>query len=137
MKPRLLVLAVLSALLLLSSTPCLANRGLANHNPANITVLKNGRWLGQIGRDGKYAVFIHPYFGIRALKKVLRTYHHKHRIDTCEKLVQRFSKTDQKKYTKFLASQLGVHPRQKISLLERKSELVKAIVRFETGYVID
>lgn len=134
------LIAVVLVLALLSSTDIAQaskNRGLANRNPANITVLKNDRWLGQVGRDGKYAVFIHPYFGIRALKKVLRTYHQKHKIDTCEKLVRRFSRTDQKKYTRFLAGQLGVHPKQKISLLDRKTDLVRAIVRFETGYIME
>lgn len=105
-----------------------------NNNPLNIKARTNDPWLGQIGKDKfGHAVFATPDHGIRAASKILRTYALKHKITTIHKLVNRFSKANRNEYTKYLCNVLKVRKTDKINLIKRMPELLKAMSRFESG----
>lgn len=51
-------------------------RGIRNNNPGNIRWSPANDWLGQTGQDDAgYAIFEDPKFGIRAMGKILDSYH--------------------------------------------------------------
>lgn len=105
-----------------------------NNNPLNIKAREYDPWLGQIGKDKLgHAVFATPGHGIRAASKILRTYALKHKITTIKRLVTRFSKANRKEYIAYLCNILKVRQTEKIDLIERMPELLKAMSRFETG----
>ena len=73
-------------------------RGIRNKNPGNIE--KGPDWLGLAKdqrSDNRFAVFEAPQFGIRALCKVLLTYHRKRKaadgsaIDTVKEVIDRWA----------------------------------------------
>lgn len=110
----------------------------ANRNFANVKSLKNGQvWEGQIGTDRfGHAIFKHPAYSIRACALVLKSYERKHKIQTVKDLVYRFAEGNREPYIEHLCKVLDVEPEQKISLTKRMPELLRGIVRFETGLSI-
>ena len=109
-----------------------------NRNFANVKSLKNGQvWEGQIGTDKfGHAIFKHPAYSIRACALVLKSYERRHKIQTVKDLVYRFAEGNREPYIKHLCKVLDVEPEQKISLTKRMPELLRGIVRFETGLSI-
>ena len=109
-----------------------------NRNFANVKSLKNGQvWEGQIGTDKfGHAIFKHPAYSIRACALVLKSYERRHGIRTVKDLVHRFAEGNREPYIKHLCEVLDVEPEQKISLTKRMPELLRGIVRFETGLSI-
>lgn len=109
-----------------------------NRNLANVKALSNGdRWEGQIGVDRHgHAIFKHPAYSIRACALVLKSYERRHGIKTVKALVERFAEGNREPYIKHLCRVLGVGPEQKISLTAHLPELLRGIVRFETGLSI-
>lgn len=109
-----------------------------NRNFANVKSLKNGQvWEGQIGTDRfGHAIFKHPAYSIRACALVLKSYERRHKIQTVKDLVYRFAEGNREPYIKHLCKVLDVEPEQKISLTKRMPELLRGIVRFETGLSI-
>ena len=109
-----------------------------NRNFANVKSLKNGQvWEGQIGTDKfGHAIFKHPAYSIRACALVLKSYERRHKIRTVKDLVHRFAEGNREPYIKHLCKVLDVEPEEKISLTKRLPELLRGIVRFETGLSI-
>lgn len=109
-----------------------------NRNFANVKSLKNGQvWEGQIGTDKfGHAIFKHPAYSIRACALVLKSYERRHGIRTVKDLVHRFAEGNREPYIKHLCEVLDVEPEEKISLTRRLPELLRGIVRFETGLSI-
>lgn len=109
-----------------------------NRNFANVKSLKNGQvWEGQIGTDKfGHAIFKHPAYSIRACALVLKSYERRHGIRTVKDLVYRFAEGNREPYIKHLCEVLDVEPEEKISLTRRLPELLRGIVRFETGLSI-
>lgn len=110
----------------------------ANRNFCNIKTLASGeRWVGQIGSDRHgHAIFKHPAYSIRACALVLKAYERRHGIKTVKALVERFAEGNREPYIKHLCKVLGVGPEEKISLMEHLPELLRGIVKFETGLAI-
>lgn len=106
-----------------------------NNNPLNVKRPANGgRWKGQIGTDKfGHAQFKTQEYGIRAGALVLRTYARKHKVSTVEGLVARFAEGNQEGYVKTLCRRLRVKPDEKIDLVKRMPELLRAMVRQESG----
>lgn len=65
-------------------------RGLRNHNPLNI-INTTTPWVGQIGTDGRFCVFVRDEFGYRAAFKLLRTYNIKHKLYTVRQIIARWA----------------------------------------------
>ena len=117
--------------------------GLNNNNPANVKVLSDGKlWAGQIGEDSQgHAIFIHPYFGLRAAATVLRNYQILYGIDTIYKIIMRFVEPhyDSKgndlrlKYIRFISDRLGIGYNAKIDISKMIPQLLEAMVNYELG----
>ena len=66
----------------------MTTRGIRNNNPGN---MEPGGWQGEIGTDGRFAVFDTMVNGIRALGKNLLAYQGKHGVDTVREAIERWA----------------------------------------------
>lgn len=110
--------------------------GMRYCNPGNVKVLGNGKkYVGQVAvGKSDFVIFSDKVFGIRAIGLVLLSYQYKHKIDTVEKIIYRYSKTDREKYISFICKKLGVKPNEKISIKNNLPKLLECIVTFEIGH---
>lgn len=106
-----------------------------NNNPLNIKLPSGGgRWKGQIGTDKfGHAVFMSREYGLRAGAMVLRSYAKRHKISTIASLVERFAEGNHESYKKALCKKLRVREDEEINILKRLPELLRAMVRQESG----
>lgn len=67
-------------------------RGIRNHNPGNIRLSKKA-WRGQaaLQEDPDFVQFESAFWGLRALMRLLLTYHFKHGLDTVQSLINRYA----------------------------------------------
>lgn len=110
-------------------------RGLRNNNPCNL-VKTGATWYGQTGHDGKFMRFETPEHGLRACAVMLKNYYTRNKIDTVEKIVQRMAdvRVDNiPRYTRNLARLINVKPDQKINVIEKMPDILKALVFLENG----
>lgn len=110
-------------------------RTLAEKN-RNFLNVKTGKqpWRGQIGTDRHgHAIFEDAAWSIRAGAIILRKYESVYKLDTIEKLVNRFAEGNNDAYIRYLCGELNVKPNQKISFTKRLPELLRAMVCFEMG----
>lgn len=104
-----------------------------NKNPLNVKAVSGG-WEGQIGVDGQgHAIFKSWEHGMRAASIVLKNYAKRHKIDTISDVVDRFAEGNRKEYKAYLAKRLGVKADDKIDLINKMPELLRAMARFESG----
>lgn len=71
-------------------------RGIRNRNPGNIEWNEANDWEGQVGSDGRYAIFApHPQgefvYGSRAVAKLLRNYARRYGLKTIAGLIGRYA----------------------------------------------
>lgn len=91
-------------------------------------------WLGQCGIDAHgHAVFKSPEWSLRAGTLVLRSYYQRHGIKTIRGIVERFSTNNHAEYTKYLCDRLKLDPDEEFNVMKRMPELVRHMVRFESG----
>ena len=91
-------------------------------------------WLGQCGIDAHgHAVFVSPEWSLRAGTLVLRSYYQRHGIKTVRGIVERFSTCNHAEYTKYLCDRLKLDPDEEFNVMRRMPELVRHMVRFESG----
>ncbi len=65
--------------------------GIKNHNPGNVIAFNWKKWPGAVGVDPwGHLKFKDDLHGLRAIKKVLRTYDKKHDIKTAYQIVSRY-----------------------------------------------
>lgn len=117
-------------------------RGLRNNNPGNIDWNKNNDWKGQTGIETgvpnpRFATFVAPVWGIRAIAKVLMSYH-RQGINTTEKMINRWappSENDTGAYVKSVAKKVGIHPKEIVNIrsVDQLFQLVTAIIKHENG----
>ena len=114
-------------------------RGIRNNNPGNIRLSKT-RWQGQkvLQADAEFVEFETPTAGLRALMKLLMTYHIKYGLDTVESIINRYApphENDSEAYKARVARRLGVRRGQEIDLRRTGvlETLARAIVRHENG----
>lgn len=83
----------------------MTSRGIRNNNPGNIDFNQSAfdcdPWKGETGLENhahpRFTTFISPIHGIRALCKILLTYHHKRKaddgsaIDTVQEIIDRWA----------------------------------------------
>lgn len=105
-----------------------------NNNPMNVKTPGKKRWKGQIGQDKfGHAVFETEEHGLRAGAMVLRAYAQKHKIATVEELVKRFAEANHEGYINHLCSKLKVNRKEKIDLVARLPEIMRVMVKQESG----
>ena len=91
-------------------------------------------WLGQCGIDAHgHAVFKSPEWSLRAGTLVLRSYYQRHNIKTVRGIVERFSTNNHAEYTAYLCKRMGLDPDEEFNVMKRMPELVRHMVRFESG----
>lgn len=106
-----------------------------NRNPLNVKALGGkDKWQGQIGVDkfghARFATWEH---GMRAAAFVLKNYAQKHKVETVRGIVERFAEGNREEYIAFLCKRLGVKDTEKISIIKRMPEILRAMARFESG----
>ena len=103
-------------------------------NYLNVKAPSDSYWLGQQGRDAHgHAVFKSPEWSLRAGTLVLRSYYQRHGIKTVRGIVERFSTCNHAEYTKYLCDRLNLEPDEEFNVMRRMPELVRHMVRFESG----
>ena len=109
-------------------------RGIRNNNAGNIE--DNGTaWKGYTGNDGRYVIFSHPEFGIRAMNRVLNTYKNRYSINTIEEIINRWAPPNENNTQSYIASvskSVGVGPNVEL-VDEHRLNLIKAIIKHENG----
>ncbi len=115
-------------------------RGIRNNNPGNIR-LSGAKWQGQIPLqpDPDFVVFSAPLYGLRALMKLLLTYHIKYGLDTVESIINRFAPPHENatdNYIRMMSRALGVRRTDRIDLTKKPALtcLAAAIVVHENGH---
>lgn len=104
------------------------------NNPFNIKRrVSGGKWEGEIGYDKQGHVhFSNIEYGIRAAAFTLRSYYKKHKIDTLESIIDRFCGGN-KRYVSFLSKRMKLKPTEKFNVLNRMSELLRHMSKYESG----
>lgn len=65
-------------------------RGWRNNNPLNIEYSPRNRWRGQVGSDGRFAIFTSREYGYRAALVILRNYQRRYGLRTLKELIWRW-----------------------------------------------
>lgn len=118
-------------------------RGVRNNNPGNLDRGKKP-WIGEDrspearAREHRFAVFITPEYGFRALARTLLTYRNKHFLRTVKAVINRWAppvENDTSAYVTQVAKALGVHQEDLIDVRDPDTmlALVRAIARHENG----
>lgn len=120
-------------------------RGIRNNNPGNIE-WTGTRWQGLDSpvHDGRFMIFKTPEYGIRAFARTLDTYRSREgidgygapRIDTVAEIINRWAPSHENPtnvYAEFVAERLGVSVYDSIDVLDRRPELIAAMIQFENG----
>lgn len=113
-------------------------RGIRNNNPGNIRT-SPARWVGEtVDDDHAFESFDTPEHGIRAIVRILMTYHRRYGARTIEDYISRWapaSENDTDAYCRRVADALGVEPDSVVDIYHPRvmGELVRAIVRHENG----
>lgn len=118
-------------------------RGERNNNPGNID-RNNTKWQGMLedqSKDPRFIVFSDPVWGIRALAKVLLTYHRKYEIDTVKGFIERWAppgENNTKGYVAHVARMLSVDENFPIDVTDPTTlkALTVAIINHENGRCI-
>lgn len=125
----------------------MTTRGIRNHNPGNIkatsidwdgTAALEDRTDEQRGEE-TFVVFRGPWWGIRAMAKILRNYQVRHGLKTIGQIIGRWAPpaddNPSEEYARFVADRLGVglYAPLDLSSFDTMRKLVRAITWFENG----
>lgn len=115
-------------------------RGIRNRNPGNIEISSRFEWIGEVrpSRDKRFASFIDPQHGLRAMMKLIINYQRKHGIDTLEGLVSRWApsfENNVQAYVKSVADKADITPDAKYDFTDYMFlvPVTKAMVVHENG----
>lgn len=115
-------------------------RGIRNNNPGNIEW--GDPWQGLIPSsnrtDTRFAQFVSPEYGIRALARTLITYYDKYGINTVQGAINRWApsiENDSNAYAQHVAKLMGVGVTMKLNFhdFDTMHGLVSGIIRHENG----
>jgi hypothetical protein len=114
-------------------------RGIRNNNPGNIR-LSATRWRGQkeFQFDPEFVEFETPVLGLRALMRLLLTYHFRHGLDTVESIINRYAPPHENAtdgYIHHVCRRLRVGRREKIAVAAPATlaAFARAICHHENG----
>ena len=115
-------------------------RGIRNNNPGNIRLTK-ARWHGQkkIQSDISFIEFENATYGLRALMKVLLTYHRKYHLDTVQSIINRWAPPHENAtdhYAGHVAMRLNVKRTDIVNVLSKEvlTGFAAAITIHENGW---
>jgi hypothetical protein len=121
------------------------SRGIRNNNPGNIDHNPANKWQGLASpplergvKNPRFARFISPEYGIRAIAVLLTTYQDRNGCDTIRKIIGRWAPPTENKtvsYVNIVASAVGVRPDDQIDVHDYSimRPLVEAIIKHENG----
>ena len=117
------------------------SRGYRNNNPLNIRKSPQ-KYEGEIqGEDKSFKTFKTMAYGFRAGFKILRTYIHKYKLDSIEKIITRWappSENDTGAYIRFVCTRTGRRPMQLIYFTPLDMiPIVLAMAEMENGLPIE
>lgn len=116
-------------------------RGIRNHNPGNIDKGAN-KWQGldktNLTNESRFATFVDPTWGIRAMAITLITYQDKYTLCTVRDIISRWapsSENDTLAYVSAVCRQMKVGPDDILNMhdYDYLCPLVEAIIRHENG----
>lgn len=118
--------------------------GIRLRNPGNIEQGAPWEGLAPVQRHARFATFIAPEFGIRAIARVLITYQDKRqaadgsRIDTVREIIERWappSENDSTSYAAHVRQRMGLEHDEVVDVKDFTTMygLVAAIIRHENG----
>ncbi|HAD5968613.1 TPA_asm: hypothetical protein G1Q02_17490 [Salmonella enterica subsp. enterica serovar Typhimurium] len=84
--------------------------GIRNNNPGNIEYSDKNAWDGELQPEGRFSRFTTPEHGIRALARIMRTYH-KRGLNTVSKIAYEYApptENDTEKYIKTVTDYMGI-----------------------------
>lgn len=118
-------------------------RGERNNNPGNIDFNPDTHWQGLVGieegPEPRFCKFDCPENGIRAIAKILETYHSRG-LDTVRKMLVRWApsiENDSAAYVADVAKRMNVGPDDVLTFSpDALQHLVRAIIQHEEGEVI-
>ncbi len=113
-------------------------RGIRNNNPGNIEHIASNKWKGAIGDDGRFVRFEEPFYGIRALAKILVNYQKRYGLKTIASIVARWAppvENDTNSYVVSVGKRTGFDTDQPLDLSDSSVlvKLVDAIIYHENG----
>lgn len=136
----LLLVFGLAGLLLVSGANAGAGarlpRGIRNNNPGNIEYNPFNDWLGQTGSDGRYVIFSHHRWGIRAMRKVLESYRRRG-LTTLEEIIATWapaSENNTQAYILSVSERMGVYSGHVVMPVQYFG-LIEAMIYHENGTV--
>lgn len=118
-------------------------RGIRNNNPGNIVA--GDKWLGRTGTDGRFVKFKSAEYGLRAIGRVINTYHKKYGINTVKGIITRWappSENNTALYINYVCKHTGLTPNQSLNIFDKSGKLKKerelkliisAIIKMENG----
>lgn len=113
-------------------------RGIRNNNPGNIRA-STIPWVGQTGQDDDgFCVFSTAHYGIRALAKLLLTYHDRYGLCTITTIIDRWAPPNENDTGAYVdsvcrATGFGANDWLHLGEVSVLSALVAAIIRHENG----
>jgi hypothetical protein len=113
-------------------------RGIRNNNPGNLEYHAGIAWRGQVGTDGRYAVFDTSVNGIRAMMINLHTYMRRDGVNTVREIITRWAphgENPTEAYIQFVARKVGASAEQPLLWESNVIALAQAISEFENGGV--
>ncbi len=137
---KLLLTAAVGAVALLGFNTVSKNSeislGIRNHNPGNIELGQPWAGLADVQRHKRFATFVHPLFGIRAMNRIIRTYINRAGgVITVEQVINTWappSENETENYVRFVAGQLGVTPQQVVHEGLMRG-MIAAMMKMESG----
>ncbi len=119
-------------------------RGIRNRNVGNIRYNVSNDWLGKIKpplkQDNEFEEFKSYEYGIRAIIKLLQTYHEKYNINDIKGIVKRYApvvENDTDKYIQQVENITGIRAGKNIDFTpDSLKSVIKAIAKIESNYVI-
>lgn len=111
-------------------------RGIRNNNPGNIRHGAKWNGLADDQPDSAFCTFIQPEYGIRAMAKVLITYHDKYGLDTVSGIINRWAppvENQTSAYVEHVSAECGVGPHEPIVVRSYLDKLCSAIIKHENG----
>ncbi|MFB0770361.1 structural protein [Proteus cibi] len=114
-------------------------RGERNNNPGNIR--HGSKWQGLSAQqtDKDFCQFVSPEYGIRAIYKLLQTYQNRDKLNTVEKIIDKYAPPNENNTTGYInraAKDIGVSVNEYINVSSKPVAiaLATAIVCVELGY---
>lgn len=109
------------------------------NNPGNIRGTKRDKWLGQNGTStAGFVIFESPFYGCRAMAKVLITYIAKHGLKTIAEIVTRWAPPSDGNNTEVYINIVSAEVKRNPNALLQKEDaykLMAAMIKVEQGVI--